>query len=68
MVANFSIGNALSLLTTTNKAFDNTGVDLAVLGTPALDLGMPYFYGKTIYFGIQGADMSTASGAGYFAL
>ncbi|WP_321881398.1 DUF3443 family protein [Paraburkholderia bannensis] len=54
--ANVAIGNANALFATYNFAFSNLGAFLA----QTVDLGMPFFYGKRVYYGI---DASAAGGA-----
>ncbi|WP_322053498.1 DUF3443 family protein [Paraburkholderia bannensis] len=53
--ANLAIGNANALFATYNFAFSNLGAFLA----QTVDLGMPFFYGKRVYYGI---DASAAGG------
>ncbi|WP_407670018.1 DUF3443 family protein [Paraburkholderia oxyphila] len=53
---NIVIGNADALFSTLNFAFSNLASFLA----QTVDLGMPFFYGRRIYYGIDG----TSSGAG----
>ena len=53
---NIVIGNADALLSSLNFAFSN----LASFVARTVDLGMPFFYGRRIYYGIDG----TSSGAG----
>ncbi|WP_322070523.1 DUF3443 family protein [Paraburkholderia bannensis] len=53
--ANVAIGNANALFATYNFAFSNLGAFLA----QTVDLGMPFFYGKRVYYGI---DASAAGG------
>lgn len=50
-----AIGNASALFATYNFAFSNLGAFLA----QTVDLGMPFFYGKRVYYGI---DASAAGG------
>jgi hypothetical protein len=54
--ASIVIGNADALLGSPNFAFSTLGSFLA----QTVDLGMPFFYGRRIYYGVEG----TASGAG----
>jgi hypothetical protein len=57
-----AIANANTIFTnSTNNgwfAFDNLGGDLGF--TNVVDFGMPFFYGRTVFFGYD----QTASGAG----
>ncbi|WP_156965942.1 DUF3443 family protein [Paraburkholderia bannensis] len=53
--ADLAIGNANALFATYNFAFSNLGAFLA----QTVDLGMPFFYGKRVYYGI---DASAAGG------
>jgi hypothetical protein len=58
-VINFSIGNADVLSNTGNSAFNNIGgPDNAIF-----DWGMPFFYGRTIYVGIDGTSATWNAGA-----
>jgi hypothetical protein len=66
--ATFSIANAMSELGAGKAAHANNGVNMSLFGLSVLDLGMPYFYGKTIYFGIQSNDDLTAGIWPYFAV
>jgi len=55
----FRIGNATSLFSTSNSAF-------AELGGPGFgsgfDWGLPFFYGRTVFVGIEGTSSSLGSG------
>jgi hypothetical protein len=55
---NFSIANTDSLIATSNAAFNNLGGPLQ----SQFDWGLPFFFGKTVYFGITGK--SSTSGVG----
>lgn len=52
----FSIGDAASLFATGNYAFSNTGAP----SSGYYDMGLPFFYGRSVYVGFEG--METASG------
>lgn len=55
---NFGLANAESLYSTGNLAFDNLG---GTFGSAAvLDLGLPFFYGKTVFYGF---DLSASGGS-----
>jgi hypothetical protein len=58
---NFSIANAQSLFNTGNAAFSNLGGELQ----DQFDWGLPFFYGKTVYFGITGRSSNSATGPYY---
>lgn len=62
---NFDIANASQLFSTGNRAFNNIGGPLP--GFPgAFDWGLPFFFGRKVFFGIQG--QSTPGGTGpYYA-
>lgn len=67
--ANFEVANAQTALTSTNFAFDNIGIkQLTLFGSVTVDLGLPFFYGKTIFFGIQGNDELADGTAPFFAI
>lgn len=57
----FSIANAQSLFTTRNAAFSNLGGELQ----DQFDWGLPFFYGKSVYFGITGKSSNSATGPYY---
>jgi hypothetical protein len=57
----FSIANAQSLFSTRNAAFSNLGGELQ----DQFDWGLPFFYGKTVYFGIAGRSSRSATGPYY---
>jgi hypothetical protein len=57
----FSIANAQSLFNTRNAAFSNLGGALQ----NQFDWGLPFFYGKTVYFGITGRSSNSATGPYY---
>jgi hypothetical protein len=48
---NFNVGNASTLFNSGNVAFNNVGQDVP----GAFDMGMPFFFGRHMYYGITGA-------------
>lgn len=54
----FSIANAVTLLSSPNNAFNNLGGD----NPGAFDWGLPFFFGRTVFIGIEG--QSSDAGAG----
>jgi len=52
----FSLGNAATLFATGNYAFNNTGSP----SSSYYDMGLPFFYGRSVYVGFEG--METTSG------
>jgi len=58
----FSVANADTLLTTGNYAFSN----LAGGQQNQFDWGMPFFYGKTVFFGISGKSSTNAGIGPYY--
>lgn len=58
---NFSIANAQSLFDSKNAAFSNLGGALQ----NQFDWGLPFFYGKSVYFGITGRSSNSATGPYY---
>jgi hypothetical protein len=65
-----SIANALSLFSSGNSTFNNLGGESGGTGasTDSWDLGLPFFFGKTIFFGISGTTVgSVTSTDGYYA-
>jgi hypothetical protein len=66
----FSIANALNLFSSGNSTFNNLGGESGGTGasTDSWDLGLPFFFGKTIFFGISGTTVgSVTSTDGYYA-
>lgn len=53
----FNIGNAATLTASGNNAFNNLGIYMA----GQFDFGLPFFYGRHVYYGISGR---TATGVG----
>jgi hypothetical protein len=65
----FPLFNAVSELSNGgNAAHAGIGQNVGLFGGNELDMGMPYFYGKRITFGIQGNDDFSAGTAPYFAI
>lgn len=55
---NFNIGDATTLLHSGNYGFNNVGHD-----TPgAFDMGLPFFFGRHLYYGIEGAEANGVAG------
>jgi uncharacterized protein DUF3443 len=50
-VVNFNIDNALGLFLTGNAAFSDLGANT---GPEAFDWGLPFFFGRRVFIGIQG--------------
>jgi hypothetical protein len=63
----FSVENASTLFSTSNKAFGNLGGPLTEDGSPVynvIDLGIPYFMGRSVWVGFTGqSNPSAFSGA-----
>jgi hypothetical protein len=65
----FDIYNAVSELGgNSNSAHAGVGVNMNLFGMSLLDLGLPYFFGKTITFGIQGNDNFTEGSWPFFQI
>lgn len=62
------IGNAQSLASSGNVAFNDLGMNTTVFSSAVLDLGLPYFFGKSVFFGIDGADASIPGNSAYVAV
>jgi len=60
----FSVANALGLAATGNRAFYNVA---GTFGAPFFDFGLPFFYGRNVYTGIEGKTTPGASAGPYFA-
>lgn len=60
----FNVANALALAATGNKAFYNVG---GTFGGGFFDFGLPFFFGRKVYTGIDGQLTSGASMGPYFA-
>jgi len=61
---NFSVSDEQTLFSTNNAAFNDLGGENTL--PPAFDWGLPFFYGRTVFVGIEG--QSTPGGTGpYFA-
>jgi hypothetical protein len=55
----FNVGNGATLTASSNSAFNNLGIYMA----GQFDFGMPFFYGRHVYYGISGR-ASTGGGTG----
>ena len=64
----FDIVNAMSELSGNNSAHTGVGEDVNVFGAGLLDLGMPFFFGKTLTFGIQSNDNFAAGVSPFFSI
>lgn len=62
-MVNLDIGNATSLFASINHAFSN----LAAYMDQTIDLGMPFFYGQRIYYGIAGKSSNGGGSGPYVA-
>ena len=58
-MVNLNIGNATTMFKSANYAFNN----LAAYVSQTIDFGMPFFYGRRIYYGIAGTQ-SVGGGSG----
>jgi hypothetical protein len=56
----FQIGNALALFGSGNSAFVELGGSLS--GVSGFDWGLPFFYGRNVFVGIQGKSTSLGTG------
>jgi len=59
----FNVSNGVTLINSGNYAFNNLGVSMF----NALDIGMPFFYGRHMYYGISGQPASSAGAGPYVA-
>lgn len=65
----FTLFNTVSELGNgSNAAHAGIGQNTSLFGAGEFDLGMPYFYGKSITFGIEGSDDLSAGTPPYFAI
>jgi hypothetical protein len=65
----FTLANAVAELgNNANAAHEGIGQNVGLFGAGELDLGMPYFYGRSITFGIQGNDDLAAGTPPFFAI
>lgn len=58
----FEIGNAIDLLTSTNMVFGNIGFNAGGGADASFDWGLPFFFGRTIYVGIEATKSSLGTG------
>jgi hypothetical protein len=63
-LVSFSVANALSLAATGNKVFYNVA---GTFGGSFFDFGLPFFFGRNVYFGIDGQITSGAGKGPFFA-
>ncbi len=63
-LVSFSVANALSLAATGNKVFYNVA---GTLGGSFFDFGLPFFFGRNVYTGIDGQLTSGVSMGPFFA-
>ncbi len=62
-VVQFNIANAAALFNTGNAVFNDLGGDSGTgPSTDYLDLGLPFFFGRTVYVGIAGASATYPNG------
>ena len=54
----FNVGNASNLVQTGNSAFS----ELAGVSSSYFDLGLPFFYGRSVFVGIEGKTSSLGTG------
>jgi len=59
-VVNFSVANEQTLFSTNNAALNDLGGDNSP--PPAFDWGLPFFFGRTVFTGIEG--QSSPGGTG----
>jgi hypothetical protein len=58
----FQLGNAYSLLNDGNNVYSNIGAESSSGSNAYFDWGIPFFYGRNVYVGIQGASSSLGTG------
>jgi len=58
-VVSFQIGNLATLISSSNRVFDDIG---GSLGGSLFDWGLPFFFGRNIYVGIEGKGSSLGTG------
>ncbi|MGH7914555.1 MAG: DUF3443 family protein [Candidatus Binataceae bacterium] len=63
-MVSFNVANALSLAATGNKAFYNVA---GTFGGKFFDFGLPFFFGRNVYTGIDGQATSGAGAGPFFA-
>ena len=63
-LVSFSVANALGLAATGNKAFYNVG---GTFGGSFFDFGLPFFFGRNVYTGIDGQTTPGAGTGPFFA-
>jgi hypothetical protein len=65
----FDILNASTELANNLPAHAGIGVNVDLFGAGVLDLGMPFFYGRTVTFGIQSDDsLKNGDASAYFSI
>ena len=57
----FTIGNAYSLLSSSNMVFNNFGSNIGS-SSAYFDWGLPFFYGRSVFVGIDGVSSSLGTG------
>ncbi len=66
-IVSFQIGNAYTLLNSSNSVFNDIASNISVTtlsgsGINYFDWGLPFFFGKNVYVGFEGATSSLGSG------
>jgi hypothetical protein len=59
-IVSFLIGNAASLFSTQNEVFSELGGNIA--GESGFDWGLPFFFGRSVFVGINGTKSSLGTG------